>query len=135
MMTAFCEKNDSETLYPDFITMTKMPLYGFSPASPISVGGMPERSVERSYYYLSELAGPRGEEVYFRRQVYVHQYLCVSGLINLPRPLDLYHVWLKHTQQKYRLYLDLYHFEPPHIPLGFTQKHNRRDPFFIFGTT
>jgi hypothetical protein len=91
--------------------------YGYSEKNPIKTGGGPQG--ERAF--LNRLAGPNGESVRYRRL----GSCCAFSTPNSPMGgglLDRYEVLIEGQSQTKILYLNMYDFEKPKIPKGFTEK-------------
>jgi hypothetical protein len=91
--------------------------YGYSEKNPIKTGGGPQG--ERAF--LNRLAGPNGESVRYNRL----GSCCSFSTPNSPMGgglLDRYEVLIEGQSQTKILYLNMYDFEKPKIPKGFTEK-------------
>ncbi len=96
------------------------PEYGYSPEKPIKVGGFREGPA-RERAFLSELRGSAGELIRFERR---------GSCCPFPSPnaemgtglLDIYSVWIGSADQPKTLYLNMYDYETPLIPLGFSKR-------------
>lgn len=89
--------------------------YGRVEANPIKVGGGPSR--ERDY--LNLLRGPNGEPVRYNR----NGSCCGFETKNSPFGgglLDIYSVWIGDATEPQKLYLNMYDYEQPKAPKGFT---------------
>lgn len=89
--------------------------YGRVEAKPIKVGGGPSR--ERGY--LSLLRGPNGEAVRFERDGSCCPFETPNGFMG-GGMLDIYSVWIGHAAEPVKLYLNMYDYEQPKAPKGFT---------------
>ncbi|MBN2502248.1 MAG: hypothetical protein JXB38_15805 [Anaerolineales bacterium] len=95
--------------------------YGYEETNPIKVGISNEvdpldifaqmDGVIRQRVYLETLLGPGGETISYERQG------SISGEDAI---LDIYHVTYPGLDQAIILYVDIYHFEYPQAPVGFT---------------
>mgnify|MGYP001462184287 CR=1 FL=1 len=89
--------------------------YGYQQSNPIKVGGGPSRERE----YLNLLRGPNGEAVRFSRD----GSCCGFATPNSPfggGMLDIYSVWIGDRAEPVKLYLNMYDYEQPKAPKGFT---------------
>jgi hypothetical protein len=94
--------------------------YGFSDSDPIKVGG-PDGGPARERRFLDQLAGPNGEKITYTR---------IGSCCPFPTPrsflgnglLDQYEVRIAGDETPKILYLNMYDYEEPLIPRGFTAK-------------
>ena len=105
------------------------PSYGLSDAFPIKVGDLltdkpDERARRNRTFYLLSLRGPDGQPVHYRRRGMCGMYedATVRGVMGElgGGVLDCYEVWYEGSKSRVVLYLDVYRFESPQIPRGFT---------------
>lgn len=88
--------------------------YGYEAANPIRVGGEPFEGPARQRAFLSNLRGPAGESVRFRRLGSVPVGVnAVGGL------LDLYEVIHSDLEASVRIYMDVYSTGDLRAPAGF----------------
>lgn len=85
--------------------------YGYTEANPIKVGGDFIDGPSRERAYLDNLLGPNGESLSYERQG------SISGTESI---LDIYVVTGNGINET--LYIDMYLFEEPQAPVGFTCK-------------
>jgi hypothetical protein len=91
--------------------------YGYSANNPIKTGGGPKG--ERAF--LNRLAGPNGEPVRYQRLGSCCSFSTPNGIMG-GGLLDRYEVWIEGQPQPKILYLNMYDFEEPKIPKGFTER-------------
>lgn len=94
--------------------------YGYQEANPIKVGG-PEGGPARERAFLSNLAGPKGEAIKFRRVGSCCPFKTPRGF-NGVGLLDKYEVFVEGEQAPRILFLNMYDYEEPKVPRGFTRK-------------
>jgi hypothetical protein len=95
--------------------------YGYTEGNPIQVGGehtpegddisIPMDGIPRERAYLETLLGPGGQPISYERQ----GSLPVEDTI-----LDIYRVTYEDQSTPALLYIDIYHYEQPLAPVGFT---------------
>lgn len=88
--------------------------YGYSTDNPIRVGGEPFEGPARQRAFLSNLRGPAGEAVRFRRLGSVPVGVNAAGGL-----LDLYEVIHADMEASVRMYMDLYSTGELRAPAGF----------------
>jgi hypothetical protein len=89
------------------------PTYGFSPENPIHLGSLNlYDGIARMEAYLNNLRGPNFEEISYTRLAPDYNQ---AGKI-----VDLYQVSYPGMPQPLTLYFDLYTYEAPMAPAGFT---------------
>ncbi len=96
--------------------------YGYSKNDPIKVGGVSEGNgpgMERKF--LSQLAGPNGEEIFYERASSCCAFDSPRGFMGQGM-LDIYEVTWEGLTAPKKLYINMYDFEEPMIPVGFTRK-------------
>lgn len=89
--------------------------YGRTQENPIKTGGGPEG--ERAY--LSLLRGPNGEPTRYERRGSCCPFETPNGMLG-GGLLDRYSVWIGDSTEPVSLYLNMYDFEQPKAPKGFT---------------
>lgn len=89
--------------------------YGYKEANAIKVGGGPAR--ERAY--LNLLRGPNGEPVRYSRDGSCCPFETPRGLLG-GGMLDIYSVWIGESKDPVKLYINMYDYEQPKAPKGFT---------------
>jgi hypothetical protein len=92
-------------------TISNDDTYGYTKENPIKVGGGAYDGPSRERAYLDNLLGPNGEELSYERQ---------SSLPTDTTILDVYIVTGSGINET--LYIDMYNFEEPQAPVGFTCK-------------
>lgn len=95
--------------------------YGYTEANPIRVGGALRQSGPANQRaYLSGLRGPAGQPLRFRRL----GSCCIFPTMNSPMGprglLDIYEVTYDGLEKPIQLYINMYDYERPKIPVGFT---------------
>ena len=95
--------------------------YGYSEDNPIRVGGANRNSPENEYLFLRSLRGPAGEALQFSRQGSCCGFRTVNGLIDNQGLLDAFSVTYSGLAEPVTLYLNMYDYERPRVPIGFTQ--------------
>lgn len=89
--------------------------YGRVETKAIKVGGGPSRERE----YLMLLRGPNGESVRFERNGSCCAFETPNGLMG-GGLLDIYSVWIGGASEPEKLYINMYDYEQPFAPKGFT---------------
>jgi hypothetical protein len=92
--------------------------YGTEP-NPIRTGGAFTDGVERERAYLLLLRGPHRERVSFEREGSCCSFPTPNGLIGGSGLLDIYVVKIE-DGATVKLYLDMYDYDAPKAPVGFT---------------
>lgn len=100
--------------------VSKDPQYGFSETDPIRVGRK-ESGPRAARAYLDSLRGPRGEEVQYKRLGNCCHFKTPNAWVEGWALLDRYEVTYRGLEQPVILYLDLYDYEQPRVPVGFTK--------------
>jgi len=96
--------------------------YGFSEKNPINVGGVSESqgpAMERKF--LDQLAGPNGETISYKRIESCCSFETPRGFMGKGL-LDVYEVTYNGIGTPKKLYINMYDYEKPLIPVGFTRK-------------
>lgn len=87
------------------------PSYGYEETNPIKVGGSFFDGPSRERFYLDNLRGPNGESITYTR----------GGSVDMENTiLDIYYVEYAGLTEPIVLYIDMYSWEPPKAPVGFT---------------
>jgi hypothetical protein len=94
--------------------------YAYSPDKPVKVGG-PEDGPLRERLFLSQLAGPKGENITYRRVGSCCPFTTPNGFMGSGL-LDVYEVVVEGESNPRKLFINMYDFEEPLIPAGFTLK-------------
>jgi len=89
--------------------------YGRVESKAIKVGGGPSRERE----YLMLLRGPNGEPVRFERDGSCCGFETPNGIMG-GGLLDIYSVWIGSASEPEKLYINMYDYEQPKAPKGFT---------------
>lgn len=89
--------------------------YGRVESNAIKVGGGPSRERE----YLMLLRGPNGEPVRFERDGSCCGFETPNGMMG-GGLLDIYSVWIGSATDPVKLYINMYDYEQPKAPKGFT---------------
>jgi hypothetical protein len=106
---------------PANIALATDSTYGYTEQNPIKVGGVSrERGPQNQRAFLNALRGPGGERVQYQRQGSCCQYKTPNGMIAGLGALDIYEVTYQGLSKPLRLYLNMYDYEQPRIPRGFT---------------
>lgn len=96
------------------------PAYGYTPEKPIKVGGIhARRGPANERAFLASLRGPNGEPVRFERQGSCCPFPTPNGLMGNGL-LDRYAVWIGDDPEPRILFVNMYDYERPLIPVGFT---------------
>lgn len=90
--------------------------YGYSEGNPIKVGGL---SPARERAYLDLLRGPNGEAIRYERRGSCCGFETPNGLLG-GGMLDIYSVWIGDDPKPVALYINMYDYEQPKAPKGFT---------------
>lgn len=93
------------------------PTYGYTEGNPIKVGrqrGGP--GAEEAY--LRSIAGPAGERVKYKRLGSCCEFETPNGLAGLGGLLDVYEVQYRGIEKPVNLYLNMYDYEQPLVPMG-----------------
>ncbi|MCR9173590.1 MAG: 2-dehydro-3-deoxyphosphooctonate aldolase [bacterium] len=96
--------------------------YGYSSKNPIKVGGVVDSqgpAMERRF--LDQLAGPNGEEISYHRASSCCNFKTPNGFMG-GGLLDVYEVTYEGSGGPIELYINMYDYEEPMIPVGFTRK-------------
>ena len=90
--------------------------YGYTPQNPIKVGGV---APSRERNFLDLLRGPAGEAIRYSRDGSCCGFETPNGLMG-GGLLDIYSVWVGDKKEPVKLYINMYDFEQPKAPKGFT---------------
>jgi len=96
--------------------------YGYSEKNPVKVGGVVDNlgpAMERKF--LNQLAGPNGEEISFKRTSSCCSFDTPRGYMGSGL-LDKYEITYDGLASPITLYINMYDYEEPMIPVGFTRK-------------
>jgi hypothetical protein len=94
--------------------------YGYTSENPIKVGGFKQgRNNQNQLLYLDQLRGPNGEKVEFVRLGSCCFYDTPNGIMGRGL-LDRYQLTYPGLEEPIVLYLSLYDYEAPKIPVGFS---------------
>lgn len=89
------------------------PEYGFSPEKPIQVGNINlYDGISRMEAYLNTLRGPANEEIFYSRQT--------PSYNQQDEIVDAYQISYDGLTEPRLLYFDIYHYDTPLAPLGYT---------------
>jgi hypothetical protein len=87
------------------------PTYGYDPDNPVKVGGWIFEGPARERLFLDNLLGPQGEAISYYREGSIDH----GDVI-----LDVYHIEYADLVEPIILYIDMYNWEEPSAPVGFT---------------
>jgi hypothetical protein len=95
--------------------------YGYTEANPIRVGGaLRQTGPANERAFLNGLRGPAGQPLRFRRM----GSCCIFSTMNSPMGgrglLDVYEVTYDGLEKPIQLYINMYDYERPKVPVGFT---------------
>ncbi len=93
--------------------------YGYTEQNPIKVGGGLNEGSKNEQMYLNALYGPRGQVIEYERVGSCCPFETPNGIMG-GGLLDAYEVKYDGLKQPIILYLNLYDYEKPKIPIGFT---------------
>ena len=96
--------------------------YGYTQKNPINVGGVVDEvgpAMERKF--LNQLAGPNGEEISYNRTSSCCSFDTPRGFMGSGL-LDVYEITYDGLDAPITLYINMYDYEEPMIPVGFTRK-------------
>ena len=95
------------------------PTYGYGESNPVKVGGALERGPKNEHDYLYALRGPAGEMLYFTRLGSCCPFSTPNGIEGTGL-LDKYQVSHPGLDEPVILYINMYDYEDPLAPMGFT---------------
>lgn len=90
--------------------------YGHTAENPIKVGGV---APARERDFLNLLRGPNGESIRYDRDGSCCGFETPNGILG-GGMLDIYSVWIGTNKEPVKLYINMYDFEQPKAPKGFT---------------
>lgn len=96
--------------------------YGYTQKNPIHVGGVIDEvgpAMERKF--LNQLAGPNGEEISYNRTSSCCSFDTPRGFLGSGL-LDVYEITYDGLDAPIELYINMYDYDEPMIPVGFTRK-------------
>lgn len=94
--------------------------YGYTESNPISVGRL-HGGPRDSELFLSALRGPEGQRVKFKRLGSCCPFETPNAGVGGMGVLDVYEVKYKGLKEPVFLFLNIYDYEKPKIPVGFTR--------------
>ena len=94
--------------------------YGYSESNPIKVGRL-HGGPRDSRMFLSALRGPEGQGVTFKRLGSCCFFDTPNGLIGGKGMLDKYELSYQGLKAPIILYINMYDFEQPKVPVGFSK--------------
>ena len=92
--------------------------YGYQQSNPIKVGGVMDGPA-RERAYLELLRGPNGESIRYERNGSCCGFETPNSLFG-GGMLDIYSVWIGDNPEPVKLYINMYDYEQPKAPKGFT---------------
>jgi hypothetical protein len=96
--------------------------YGYTEENPVKVGGAgDERGPSNERAYLAALRGPSGQVVSFERRGSCCVFKTKNGIMGEGGLLDIYEVTYDGQEKPTTLYLNMYDYEAPQVPRGFTR--------------
>ena len=96
--------------------------YGHTPENPVKVGGKNEgKGVANERMYLNALFGPDGQYIIYRRVGNCCAFETPEGLFGIGL-LDQYKIMYLRRKDDIYLYINMYDYEDPKAPYGFTLK-------------
>jgi hypothetical protein len=95
--------------------------YGFSPKTPIKVGGITNNKV-RAQNFLNALKGPNGEKIHYSRIGSCCHFKTPNALIGNEGVLDQYEIHYEGLKKTILIYINEYDYAAPVCPKGFTFK-------------
>jgi len=93
--------------------------YGYKESNPIKVGGAFDGGPARERAYLELLRGPNGESIRYERDGSCCGFETPNGIMG-GGMLDIYSVWIGDKAEPVKLYINMYDYEQPKAPKGFT---------------
>ncbi|XOV67509.1 MAG: 2-dehydro-3-deoxyphosphooctonate aldolase [Fluviicola sp.] len=96
--------------------------YGYTSKNPICVGGVENQegpAMQRKF--LNQLAGPNGEEITYSRASSCCNFKTPRGFMG-GGLLDIYEIKYDGSEGVIELYINMYDYDEPKIPVGFTKK-------------
>jgi hypothetical protein len=101
------------------LVSSKDPTYGYTERNPIRVGQMGRAWAEHAF--LNALRGPRGEEIEYQRLGSCCLFATPNGPILGQALLDRYDIKYRGNEKRVILYLDMYDYQRPLVPVGFSR--------------
>ncbi|MEQ9812631.1 MAG: hypothetical protein RLO50_07595 [Azospirillaceae bacterium] len=98
----------------------KDPGYGHSEENPIRVGGGIGSGPPNQRAFLDQLAGPNGETIDYHRVGSCCAFATPNGLDGRTGLLDIYAVTWPGRSTPIELYINMYDWDTPLAPVGFT---------------
>lgn len=96
--------------------------YGYTEENPIKVGGVIEAGPLNERSFLNSLTGPNGEKLSFYRSGSCC-FFETENSIGGGGLLDIYIVTWKGAKEPVKIYINMYDFEEPKVPVGFKAKY------------
>jgi len=103
---------------PEVVDLAPNEDYALVGEYPVMVG---EQSVENQRRYISSLAGPDGQELFFKRTGSCCPYESKNGTLGTAI-VDVFEVTYRGLKKPILLYISFYDKEPLYIPHGFTRR-------------
>ena len=100
--------------------ISKDPTYGVSEKNPVRVG-QKDSGPKAETAYLASLRGPKGETLEYKRQGSCCPFKTSNALVGGKALLDSYEVTYAGAEKPIIFYLDMYDYEQPLVPPGFTK--------------
>ena len=96
--------------------------YGYTERNPVMVGGGLGGGALNQRRFLNALAGPKGEQISYRRLGSCCHFHTKNGMIGDGGLLDKYEVVYKGLETPIILYINMYDSDVLKVPVGFTLK-------------
>ncbi len=96
------------------------PQYGYSPESPVRVGGGFSKGAHNTYRFLNSLLGPHGEKVHCKRVGTCCPFKTPNSPFGDTALLEVYEVTHEGASAAKRLYFNWYDPGEPLVPMGLT---------------
>ena len=93
--------------------------YGYSESNPVRVGRL-NGGPRAAELFLSSLRGPEGQPIKFKRLGSCCFFETPNAWVGGEAPLDTYEVRYKGLKEPLILYVDMYDYEQPSVPVGLT---------------
>ena len=98
--------------------------YGYSAENPIRVGGArTERGPQNERSFLDALRGPAGQVLTYRRAGSCCPFTTRNAVIFDAGALDIYEVSYEGLTKPVTLFINMYDYQRPLVPVGFTRRH------------
>jgi len=117
---ALAEQSIASEGDPVPVTISKDPTYGISEKNPIKVGRAHGGPRDEDLYFDS-VRGPKGERLHVKRVGSCCEFKTPNGWVSGVGLLDKFEVNYKGLEKPAVLYLDIYDYEKPLVPVGFTK--------------